>query len=159
MDESRTEDIFQVTNEENEILIESFSEKEVREAIFQMKHNKAPGPDGFPAEFYQVFWSLIKHDLMAMFQDFHRHNLPLFSLNFGVITLLPKLKEVKMIQQFRPICMQNVSFKIFTKVVANRLTIVANRIIRPSQSAFLPRRYILEGVKPFMRFGGKNKVV
>ena len=103
--------------------------------------------------------SLIKHDLMAMFQDFHRHSLSLFSLNFGVITLLPKLKGVKMIQQFRPICMQNVSFKIFTKVVANRLTIVANRIIRPSQSAFLPRRYILEGVKPFMRFGGKNKVV
>ena len=30
-------------------------EKEVREAIFQMKHNKAPGPDGFPVEFYQVF--------------------------------------------------------------------------------------------------------
>jgi hypothetical protein len=40
----------------------------------------------------------------------------------------------------------NVSFKNFTKIVANRLTTVANRIIRPSQSAFLPRRYILEGV-------------
>ena len=57
MDESRTEDIIQATNEENEILIESFSEKEVREAIFQMKHNKALGFDGFPAEFYQVFES------------------------------------------------------------------------------------------------------
>jgi hypothetical protein len=32
-----------------------------------MKHTKAPGPDGSPAEFYQVFWSLIKDDLMAMF--------------------------------------------------------------------------------------------
>ena len=43
MDESRTEDIIQVTNEENDILIESFSEKGVQETIFQMKHNKAPG--------------------------------------------------------------------------------------------------------------------
>ena len=42
--------------------------------------------------------------------------------------------------------MLNVSFKIFTKVLANRLTTVANRIIEPSQSAFLPGRYILEGV-------------
>jgi hypothetical protein len=33
-------------------LIDEFIEKEVREAIFQMKHNKAPGLDGFPAEFY-----------------------------------------------------------------------------------------------------------
>ena len=57
MDESRTEDIIQATNEENEILIESSLEKEVREAIFQMKHNKALGFDGFPAEFYQVFES------------------------------------------------------------------------------------------------------
>jgi hypothetical protein len=43
-----------------------------------MKHNNAPGRDGFPAEFYQVFWSLIKDDLMAMFRDFHAGNLPLF---------------------------------------------------------------------------------
>jgi mannosylglycoprotein endo-beta-mannosidase len=56
------EDIPQVTNTEREMLVAEFSEKEIREAIFQMKHNKAPGPDGFPAEFYQVFWSLIKDD-------------------------------------------------------------------------------------------------
>lgn len=55
MNESLTEDIPQVSREENEILTEKFTEKEVREAIFQMKHNKAPGPDGFPVEFYQVF--------------------------------------------------------------------------------------------------------
>jgi hypothetical protein len=42
--------------------------------------------------------------------------------------------------------MLNISFKIFTKVLANRLTSVANRIVEPSQSAFLPGRYILEGV-------------
>ena len=74
------------------MLIEEFTEKEVREAIFQMKHNKPPGPDGFPTEFYQVFWSLIKDDLMAMFREFHAGNLPLFNLNFGTITLIPKQK-------------------------------------------------------------------
>jgi hypothetical protein len=84
------EDIPQVTPVENEALVAEFSEKEVRDAIFQMKHNRAPGPDGFPAEFYQVFRSLIKEDLMAMFREFHNGNLPLFSLNFGIITLLPK---------------------------------------------------------------------
>jgi hypothetical protein len=76
-----------------------------------MKHNKAPGSDGFPTEFYQVFWCLRKDDL-AMFRDFHARNLPLFYLNFGIITLLPKEKEVKKIQQYRPICMLNVSFML-----------------------------------------------
>lgn len=42
--------------------------------------------------------------------------------------------------------MLNVSFKFFTKVLANRLTSVENRVIRPSQTAFLPGRFILEGV-------------
>jgi hypothetical protein len=111
-----------------------------------MKHNKAPGPDGFPAEFYQVFWSLIKNDLMAMFREFHSGDLSLFSLNFGIITLIPKQQEVKKVQQYRPICMLNVSFKIFTKVMANRLALVANKLIGQSQTAFQRGRNILEGV-------------
>jgi hypothetical protein len=122
-----------------------FTKKEVREAIFLMKHNKAPGPDGFPAEFYQVFWSLIKDDLMAMSRDFHVGDLPFFCLNFGIITLLPKEQEVKKIHRYRPICMLNVSFKIFTKVLANRLTSIACTITKPSQSASLPGRYIFGG--------------
>jgi hypothetical protein len=28
--------------------------------IFELKHNSAPGPDGFPAEFFQNFWDLIQ---------------------------------------------------------------------------------------------------
>jgi hypothetical protein len=55
-----------------------------------MEHNKALGPDGFPVEFYQVFWELIKEDLMAMLSDFHDNILSAYSLNFGVITLIHK---------------------------------------------------------------------
>ena len=50
--ESRIADIPQVSNEENAFLTSPFSEDEVKKAVFQMEHNKAPGPDGFPAEFY-----------------------------------------------------------------------------------------------------------
>jgi hypothetical protein len=146
LNESMVEGVPQLTISEREELMAEFTKKEVRDAIFQMKHNKAPGPDGFPAEFFQIFWSLIKDNLMAMFRDFHSGNLPLFCLNFGVITLIPKEKEVRRIQQYRTICMLNVSFKIFTKVMANRLESIAYRITEPSQSAFLPGRYILEGV-------------
>ena len=89
-DENRTEDIPQVSLLENDALTQPFSEKEIKEAIFQMEHNKAPGPDGFPAEFYQVFWNVIKYDLLELFNDFHNGTLPLFSLNFGTIILLPK---------------------------------------------------------------------
>ena len=69
LDESRIEDVPQLTTDENDILIALFSEKEVFEAIKQMKNNKAPGPDGFSAEFYKKRWHVIKGDLLPMFHD------------------------------------------------------------------------------------------
>ena len=90
LDELRVDDIPQLATDENDILTAPFSEKEVFEAISQMKNNKAPGPDGFPAEFYKKCWHIIKGDLLPMFQDLFLGQLQLFHLNFGIITLLPK---------------------------------------------------------------------
>ncbi|WVZ84242.1 hypothetical protein U9M48_031294 [Paspalum notatum var. saurae] len=83
---------------------------------------------------------------MLMFGDLSKGELPLFSLNFGVITLIPKVHEANRIQQYRPICLLNVSFKIFTKAVTITLNDVADRVINPSQTAFMRGRNILEGV-------------
>ena len=127
--ENQILDVPQVSQEENDVLISEFTECEVRDAMFQMEHNKAPGPDGFPVEFYQVFWNLIKDDLMALFTDFHKEELNLYSLNFGIITLIPKIQEATKIQQYRPICVLNVSFKFFTKVGTNRLNKVAQTVV------------------------------
>ena len=55
MDESLRDDIPQVSPQENELLVETFSETEVKQAIFQMKNNTALSPDDFPPKFYQVF--------------------------------------------------------------------------------------------------------
>ena len=85
-----------------------------------MEHNKAPGPDGFPAEFYQVFWEVIKDDIMTLFMDFHKEDLNLFSLNFGIIILIPKVQEATRIQQYRPIYVLNVSFKILDLQLQNK---------------------------------------
>jgi hypothetical protein len=81
---------------------------------------------------------------MAMFTDFYQGVLPLNCLNFGTIILLPKKKDAKVIQQYRPICLLNVSFKIFTKAATNRLSTIAQKIIRPTQTPFLPERNIME---------------
>jgi hypothetical protein len=134
-----------VSRGENDILASIFTEQEVKATIFQMEHNKAPGSDGFPVEFYQVLWEIIKMDLMDLFHEFHKGDLPLFSLNFGIITLLPKEKEAKQIQQFRPICLLNESFKIVTKVMTNRMALVAQKILRPYKTTFMSGRKIMDG--------------
>jgi hypothetical protein len=51
LDESKISDIPHVGEQENEILFFPFQEEEVKLAILQMEHNKAPRPDGFQPEF------------------------------------------------------------------------------------------------------------
>src|SRR5438132_2509435 len=111
-----------------------------------MEHNKAPGPDGFLAEFYQNFWDVIKTELLELFGTLHAGQLELFQLNFGEIILLPKINDAERIQQYRPICLLNVSFKIFTKIATIRLNSVADHVVRPTQIAFMQGRNILDGV-------------
>ena len=121
-------------------------EEDVRKAIFQMKHNKGPGPDGFPVEFYKNFWDISKVNLMELFNAFHNRQLELFKLNFWEIILLLEIKDTEMNQKYMSICLLNVNFKIFTKVVTIRLNSVTDHVIRPTQTTYMKGWYILDGV-------------
>jgi hypothetical protein len=58
------DDIPQVSMEEG-LLTAPCLDEEVKKAVFQMEHNKEPGPDGFPFEFYQSFGILLKQIFYA----------------------------------------------------------------------------------------------
>ena len=76
----------------------------------------------------------------------HAENLDIACLNFGEIILLPKTKEASRIQQYRPIWLLNVSFKILMKVATNRLNDVADHVVKPTQTTFMQGCNILDGV-------------
>ena len=48
-------------------LCQEFTIKELKEAIFSFKNGTSPGPDGITIEFYKSMFSIIKHDLLALF--------------------------------------------------------------------------------------------
>ena len=65
----------------NEDLCRAFSPEEISDALFQMGPLKAPGPDGFPARFFQRYWEVVKDDVVAAVQGFFRDGyLPLESM-------------------------------------------------------------------------------
>lgn len=127
-------------------LTETIDKGEIKEVIMSSKENSAPGPNGFGASFFKEFWPMIKGDLEAMFLDMGRGELDLKRLNYGVITLVLKLKEANTIKQYRPICLLNVEYKCFTKLLTNRLVAVAKKIIGKNQTGFIKGRNILEVV-------------
>jgi hypothetical protein len=131
---------------ENEELIKHFTEEEIKSALFSMEKNKATGPDGLPVEFYQHCWEIIKVDMVPLFQDFYLGVLDIKRINYGIITLLPKVKEAERIQRLRPICLLNCLYKWFTKCLTIRLEPVAARIIHKSQTTFIKGRNIMNNV-------------
>ena len=139
-------DMKMLDDNDRDHLTRPFDMKEIREVVFSMKHNRAPGPDSIPAEFFQEFWDTIKDDLFNLFQDFHAGTLNIERLNFGVVTLIPKVPNAIDIKAFRPICLLNVCYKIITKVLTNRLASCINKVISDFQYGFIKGKYIMDGV-------------
>lgn len=93
----------------------------IEEAVFQLGPHKAPGPDGIPAFFYQEYWSFVKQDIFNYFHAFFHSGSMLRSLNQTYITLIPKSLPIEEVNQFKPISLCNVTYKIISKILVSRL--------------------------------------
>jgi hypothetical protein len=136
----------EVTQEENRVLEERFTEDEVKKAVFESYPKGALGPDGLSFMFYQHFWDVVKGDLMNMFEDFYNGKLDLYRLNFALITVIPKEKDARAMNKFRHISLLNCSYKIFTRVLTSRVGQVIDRLVASNQTTFIKGWYILESV-------------
>lgn len=146
IDQSLWDEIEQVSAQDNEKLCEPFSEDEIKTTLVQMEKHKAAGPDKIPIEFFQSCWDIVKYDLLQLFDDFHKENADISRINYGIITLLPKVTDAARIQQFRPICLLNYLYKLITKTLALRLEVVAEKLIHPNQTTFMKGRNIMSGI-------------
>jgi hypothetical protein len=111
-----------------------------------MKADSAPGSDRLSVVFFQKFLEKIQAVIMPMFQELYIGTLIMSRLNFGVITLIPKVLGATDIRQFRPITVVNVIQWIISKVCALRLAPVLERLTHPYQFAFLKGWYIHDGI-------------
>ena len=106
-----------------------------------MKNEKAPGSDGFPVEFYKVFWKDIStFYINAINHSFETEKLSV-SQRRGIIKLIPKKNYITYhLKHWRPITL-NCDYKIAAKAVANRLKHVLPSIINTGQTGFLKGWY------------------
>lgn len=130
----------------NNSLLAPFTKGEVEKAIQSMFPTKAPGPDGFPAIFYQKYWHIVGKKTVDECLDFLNGNKNIEDWNRTNIVLIPKNESPKTVGDFRPISLCNVNYKIITKTLANRLTSVLKEIISESQSAFIKGKLISDNI-------------
>ena len=130
----------------NHQLSSDFTVWEVQKAINEMAPLKAPGPDGMPPLFYQHFWSTLGNDVSQSILHFLNSATLPEHLNHTFISLIPKNKSPEHASDFRPISLCNVLYKIFSKVLANRLKTILPNIITENQSAFTKSRLISDNI-------------
>lgn len=86
-----------------------------------MNRNSAPGPDGFGPAFFSAAWTTVRVQIMHFMEAFHRGDAQLERINRSHMVLIQKKPGAVDVDAFRPICMQNCTLKILTKVLTKRL--------------------------------------
>ena len=115
-------------------------------ALNSMELFSAPGPYGMPPTFFQTYWSIVGDDVSSAVLNFLNNCSFLAEINHTFITLIPKVKCLEKIFEFRPISLCNVIYKLLSKVLANRLHGVLPSIISENQSAFQAGRLITDNI-------------
>ena len=105
---------------------------------------KASGPDGFPIAFWSFSWEFIKVEVMDFFKEFFEKKKFVRSLNATFLVMFPKKGNVEDIKDYRPISLLGGLYKILAKVLANRLRMVIDKVVSPTQNAFVEGRQILD---------------
>ena len=113
-----------------------------------MKNQKSPGSDGITVEFYKIFWNNIKELYVnSINYSFETGSLTELQKQ-SIITIIPKQnKDLTILDNWRPISLLNVDYKIATKVIANRVKHVITKIIHNSQTGFIKGRYMGENIR------------
>ena len=116
---------------------------EISEALMRMKNEKSPGIDGFPSEFYKIFWAKLKYIRLHALNESYDNGILSTTLRHGLITCLPKgQKPREFIKNWRPITLLSVVYKIASAAIANRLKPILEKIIPNNQTGFLKGRNI-----------------
>ncbi|KAG6488350.1 hypothetical protein ZIOFF_049593 [Zingiber officinale] len=122
-----------VSTEDNLMLAALPSAEEVKQVVWSMCQDSAAGPDGFSVAFYRACWEIVGEDVLQAVLDFFEGQ----SFHGD---------SAQRWRDFRPISLCNVSYKIISKLMAQRMASVLGKVISPAQSGFVPGRLISDNI-------------
>ena len=135
-----------ISEEDSAALIKIPTPKEIKEALFSVHPDKAPGPDGFSAGFFRTNWTIVGPAMISEITEFFRQGTLPNNINHTHLRLIPKITAPKKVADYRPIALTNVYYKIISKIITRRMQPILDLIISENQSAFVPGRSITDNI-------------
>nr|GEY70782.1 putative RNA-directed DNA polymerase, eukaryota, reverse transcriptase zinc-binding domain protein [Tanacetum cinerariifolium] len=93
----------------------------------------------------EKYWDLIKMDIFEFVNSFFASGYMPQGANSSFFTLISKISNSLSVKDFRPISLIGNHYKIISKLLANRLSKVIDKVVNKEQSAFIAGRQILDG--------------
>ncbi|KAJ9539059.1 hypothetical protein OSB04_031792 [Centaurea solstitialis] len=131
---------------ESSDMIRPITDLEIRNAMFGIGNDKAPGSDGFSSRFFKASWDIVGGEVSVAIHNFFYSGILLKELNHTFICLLPKIPNATSVSDYRPIACCSVLYKCISKIIVDRMKPVLDSIVHRSQSAFIPGRRIVDNI-------------
>eukprot|EP00253_Pinus_taeda_P031852 PITA_31852 len=125
------------------------------QAQFQRRENvefrdylwdKCPRPDGWTIEFFLHFFDIFKADILSLVESSRLSGVIHPHTSSTLIALIAKNADPLTFKDFCPISLCNITFKIITKVIAERIKAYLAASLSTDQYAFLHGRSILDAM-------------
>lgn len=126
------------------MLVAPSSITEVYKVVFSMDNRKSPYPNRTSPTFYKQYWNIIGKDVHSVIEEYFKNTKLNRAANHTFIALILKKVAANRVDQFRPIGLCNVAYKIITKVIATHLKTLFDGLIHPNKFVFIPNRWIVE---------------
>jgi hypothetical protein len=97
-------------------------------------------------EFFTFFFYLVGEDLLAMVEESRRLGSISGCINSTFLTLILKTNNPSTFEDFRPISLCNLCYKMISKIIANRIKPILSRSLSTEQLGFLQGRRIQDAI-------------
>ncbi|XP_019240335.1 PREDICTED: uncharacterized protein LOC109220328 [Nicotiana attenuata] len=110
-------------------LVRPTTYQDIELAVKELPNDKALGVDGFPVDFFKIYWKLVGSEVKQAIKDFFDNGKLLKSINCTTVTLVPKVNGPTYVKEFRPIACCSIVYKIIAKILTVKLKTVVDYIV------------------------------
>lgn len=127
--------------------MEEISEEQLKETLHSFEKDKSPGSNGWPIEFFLAHYETVVPDLLQLAEESKKWGDYSPPLNATFIALIQKLDNPSSLDDYIPISVCNVTYKVVAKIITRRLKNIMSKVISWEQFGFLEGRQIHEAIE------------
>lgn len=121
-------------------LVKEISMEEIERALKHMGSFKELGPNWYQAIFYKRAWHIVGEAVHHFVKKMHDEGAVPVEAVEATLVLIPKGVKPSNMCGFRLLSLCNVTYKLASKIIVNRLKDIMKELISPCQDSFFPGR-------------------